>query len=131
LLTEEREMTTLLTKDRRARRTTGTSPTEPSPERRGWVAMAIALLAVIVVAGIVVLLYDVGAGGDEPGVRPAESEDEALERLVNEGYIPKGALEDSGDAPAATEEAEESSTETAPPVDAERERLRSRGLLPE
>jgi hypothetical protein len=92
----EREMATLLTRDRQTRTTTGPGPVEPGPERRGWAAVAIALIAAIAVAATMFAVFGGGGDGDVVGTRPAESEDEALERLVNEGYIPQEAVERSG-----------------------------------
>jgi alkylation response protein AidB-like acyl-CoA dehydrogenase len=92
----EREMATLLTRDRQTRTTTRPGPVEPGPERRGWVAVVIALVAVAAVAATMFAVFGGGGDGDVVGTRPAESEDEALERLVNEGYIPKEALDSPG-----------------------------------
>jgi hypothetical protein len=89
-------MATLQTKEHQTRRTTGTPPVEPGPERRGWAALVIALVAVVAVAATLLVVIGAGSGGQVPGGRPAESEQGALERLVNEGYIPRAALENAG-----------------------------------
>jgi hypothetical protein len=151
---EEREMATLLTKDRQTRRSTSPATVEPGPERRGWAAVAIALVAMVAVAATTFALFAGGGDGDVADARRGESEDEALERLVNEGYIPKEALENSSsDADAAGSESlgsvtdQDGSSSTGdgqdsgvPPLDAERatrdneerltERFQNEGLIP-
>jgi hypothetical protein len=93
-----------LTRDRQTRTTTGPGAVEPGPERRGWAAVVLALVAVIAVAATMFAVFG-GDGGGDVGTRPAESEDDALGRLVNEGYIPSGTRESpSSDADAAGSE---------------------------
>jgi hypothetical protein len=105
-------MATLLTKERQTRRTTGAAPLEPGPERRGWVGLMIALVAVVAVAATLFVVADDGGGGSVAGTRPGESKDAALERLVNEGYIPREALGNSGaDADAAGAESPGTTTD--------------------
>jgi hypothetical protein len=105
-------MATLLTKERQTRRTTGAAPLEPGPDRRGWVGLVIALVAVIAVAATMFVVFDDDGGGSVAGVRPGESKGAALERLVNEGYIPKEALgNSSSDADAAGAESPGTATD--------------------
>jgi hypothetical protein len=133
---KEREMATLLTRDRQTRTSPG--PVEPGPDRRGWAAVAIALIAVVAVAATMFAVFGGGGDGDVVGTRPAESEDEALERLVNEGYIPKEALESSSSgADAAGSESLGSATDQDGSGSANQdgderltERFQNEGLIP-
>jgi hypothetical protein len=127
-------MATLQTKERQTRRTTGAAPVEPGPERRGWVGLMIALVAAIAVAATLFVVFGGSDGGDVADARPAETETEALERLVNEGYIPKEALGGSAEAnPSGADDpagAPQDTTTQTPSEQELTERFQNEGLIP-
>jgi hypothetical protein len=103
-------MATLETKERQQRRTVETPHEYREPGRRGLMGVVLGLLvAAVVGVALAVMLSGDGAGSSDG--RSPETEDAALERLVNEGYIPKEALDGSagtaaegGEAPTPSEQ---------------------------
>lgn len=67
---------------------------EDVPERGHRLAAALAILALVVAAIVVGLVVDFGATDTTPNTmtRAGETEDEALARLVQQGYVPPEAL---------------------------------------
>jgi hypothetical protein len=82
----------------------GRSGTDGASGVRAWMVVAV-LLAVFAGIGLGVLLLPGGdeAGADNPA-GPAVDEDEMLERLINEGYIPPAAGRDSAGTGRTTED---------------------------
>ena len=61
------------------------------PSRGRWLAAAFAVIALVVAAIVVAVMVDFG-GTETSMTRAGETEDEALARLVEQGYIPAQAL---------------------------------------